>query len=142
MLRVMTGMHGRLFLLLLTVLLAVGCYSKKDEEDAFKAAERVHSQLQSGDFSSVHREAGPGVKRAMNESSFVEGMRRAYQENGTLRRITPVAYQSGVDAKAGRIHTLLFDLEFERFRVRERLVFTRSQSGKMELWDLIMDRIP
>jgi len=124
------------------VFLFSGCYSKQDEADAFKAADKIHSQLKSADFSAVYKQASQGLRKVMDESTFVSGMTQLHKENGGIRTITPVAYQSRVDSTAGRTHTLLYDLEFERARVRERMVFTRSSSGQMELWDLVVDRIP
>jgi hypothetical protein len=96
--------------------------------------------LQNGDFGSVYREGGPALKNAIGETSFVTGIARVYKENGTLEKITPIAYQTGVDSKLGPQHVLLFDVTFERIRVRERMVFTRSQAGPMELADLVIDR--
>lgn len=78
----------------------------------------------------------------MDESSFVNGLARLYKENGALKKITPRAYQSGMDAKAGKTYTVISDLEFERLHARERLVFTRSEAGQLQLWDLVMDRLP
>jgi hypothetical protein len=130
------------WLFTLLVLFAASCYSKQDEGDALTAAAKIHSQLQNGDFVTVYKEAGPGLRQAIDETSFVVAMGHLYKDKGALRKITPVAYQRGVDSRSGQNHTLLFDLEFERLRARERLVFTRAQSQEMELWDLVMDRMP
>jgi hypothetical protein len=147
----MNGIHNNFknvllrngWLLLGFILLPMaGCYSKQDESYALKATERVHSQLQSGDFATVYQEAGSGFKKATDQSSFETAMTRLYKENGALRRITPKAYQSAVDVKAGRTYTVISELEFERLRAQERLVFVRAQSGQLQLWDLVMDRLP
>ena len=60
----------------LVILSLAGCYSKQEESEALAAADKVHSKLQAGDFTSVYQEAGPGFKKAMDESSFVNGMAR------------------------------------------------------------------
>lgn len=135
-------MQIRWLLLAITVLFFAGCYSKQDEGDALKVASRIHSQMQTGDVSGIHREAAQSFRQAMDESTFVSTMRQIQKDHGTLRKWTPIAYQSGGDTKAGPNHTLLFDVEFERARSRERLVFIRSALGQMELWDIMMEPIP
>jgi hypothetical protein len=121
---------------------SIGCNVQQDRMEAQKAAERIHSQLQSLDYASVYRESGESFKEVGDESKFIAGMRLLYEENGTLKTATPIAYQSGVDSNVGRTHTLIFNLEFERGRAKERMVLTRSTSGPMQLWDLRIDPIP
>ena len=130
------------YLIFFAVLLISGCYSKHDETDALNVAAKINSQLQQGDFASIYRQAGPSFRQEGDESKYVSVMTQYFKETGALRKITPRAYQSGVDSKAGRHHVLLFDLEFERGHGRERMVFTRSASGQMELWDLSIDPLP
>lgn len=124
------------------VVFLIGCNVEQDRREAQKAAERIHSQLQSKDYTSVYRESGKSFREVGDESRFVAGMRQLYEENGSLKSATSIAYQSGVDSNAGRIHTLIFNLEFERGRAKERIVLTRSTNGQMQLWDLAIDPIP
>ena len=135
-------MQIRWLLLATIVLFFAGCYSKADEGDALKVASRIHTQMQNGDFSGIRREASPTFRQAMDESTFVSTMQQIQKDYGVLRKWTPIAYQSGVDSRAGRNHTLLFDVEFERGRSRERLVFIRSASSQMELSDISMEPLP
>jgi hypothetical protein len=135
-------MRIRWLLLATIVLLFVGCYSKADERDALKTAAKIHSQMQNGDFSGIRREASPSFRQGMDESTFVSTMQQIQKDYGVLRKWIPIAYQSGVDTKAGKNYTLVFDVEFERGRSRERLVFVRSASGQMELWDITMEPLP
>lgn len=129
------------FAFIVAVLIFSACYSKRDEADALNAAAQIHAHLQAGEFRAIHKQASQGFRRAMDESTFVSGMTQLFKDNGAIQKITPVAYQSGVDSKAGKTHTVIFDLDCERTRARERLVFTRSSAGQLELWDLVMDRI-
>src|SRR5213596_202631 len=99
-------MQSRSFLFGLTVLLVAGCYAKHDETDALKAAARIHSQLQQGDFAGIYRESGQSFKHEGDESRFVGVMGQFQKETGALRKITPIAYQSGVDSSAGRNYIL------------------------------------
>jgi len=132
----------RWFLFAAVVLVFAGCYSKQDEGDALKVASRIHAQMQNGDFSGIRKEAAPSFRRAMDEATFFSSMQAIQKDYGALRKWTPIAYQSGVDTKVGTNHTLHFDVEFERGRSKERLVFIRSSSGQMELWDITMEPLP
>ena len=120
---------------------AVACSVEQDRADAQRVADRIHSQLQKGDFASVYRESSPGFKQVGDESRFVSGMIELRKERGSLKRITRIAFQTGVDSNAGRNHTLVLDLEFDGGRARERMVLTRSDAGQMQLWDLAFDPI-
>ena len=137
-----TQMKTRFLPVLVAVVLFCSCYSKVDEADALKVAANVNSQLQSSNFKAIYKEDSQVFQQAIDETTFVSGMTQLFKDNGAIRTITPVAYQSGIDSKAGKTYILLFDLALERTRVRERMVFIRDSSGEMQLWDLIMDRIP
>jgi len=123
------------------LLLVIGCNVAQDKTDAEAVATRINSQLQIGDFASIYRESSQSFKQVGNEAKFVAGMELFHKENGDLRKITPIAYQTGVDSKAGRTHVLIFQIDCDRGGSRERMVLTRSQSGRMELWDLALEPI-
>jgi hypothetical protein len=127
---------------LAALVLVLGCDIEQDRRDAESVALRIHSQIQHGDFLSIHREAGKSFQQVGNESRFVSSMEQLRRENGLLEKWTEVAYQTGVDSNAGRTHILLFDLEFEPGRAKERMTLTRAENSKMELWDLAIDPIP
>ena len=129
-------------LFLAAIIFLSGCNVEQDRLEAKKAADRVHSQLQNQDYASIYREAGKSFKEVGDESKFVAGMLQVHEERGSLKTATPIAYQSGVDSDAGRTHTLIFNLEFERGRASERMVLTRGPTAQMQLWDLGIDPIP
>ena len=124
-----------------TVILFLSCNTQQDRRDAEEKASRIHAQLQRGDFLSIYGESSSGFKQVGNESTFITGMQRFLKENGSLKTATEVAYLASFDSNAGRTHTLIFDLEFERGRAKERMIFVRSSNGQMELWDLSVDPI-
>jgi hypothetical protein len=100
------------------------------------AAARIHSFVEKQDFASIYRESSDGFKQDGDESRLVASMNAIYEGVGALKEAKPVAYQSTIDSKAGRLHVVMFDLEFERGRGKERMVFTRTKNGEMRLWDI------
>jgi hypothetical protein len=128
-----------LTLALTLILTTLGCSNEKDRSDALKAADRIHTFVKNQDFASIYRESGDSFKQEGDESKFVENMNAIYQNVGALKEAEPVAYQSTIDSKAGQQHVLIYDLGFERARGRERLEFTRNQSGEMRLWDIVIE---
>ena len=133
------GSRGVLIVLLLMLL--TGCQSKQEEKETLESAARIHSQLQRGDFSAIYEEASPILRKEMEESVFVAGLKTVYKDNGPIKNRTPIAFQRSHDLNLGSQNILLFDVAFERITVRERMVFIRSQSNHLELVDLVIDRI-
>jgi hypothetical protein len=124
----------------LFIALSIGCLSSNDLEDAKAAASKVHSQMQSGDYASIYRESAPRFKSVGSESQFVSKMQEVSQVTGALKKAEAISFEAGVDSNIGKTYTLLSELEFERGIFRERMIFTRSDSGQMQLWKLDMDR--
>ncbi len=121
-------------LLLLAVACSPSCNIEQDRRDARVIADRVHSQMQSGDFSGIYRESAPRFKSVGTEPQFISMMQQFFEQNGKLVKAQEVAYQAGIDSRAGRTHTLTFDVDYERGHARERLIFTRDANGQMHLW--------
>lgn len=68
-------------------------------------------------------------------------MKQFLEDNGALKKANEIAYQTSIDSNIGRTHALTIDLDFEHGRAREHMIFTRSDSGKMQLWKLDIDPI-
>lgn len=128
-------------LALTLVLTALGCSNEQDRSDALKAADRIHSFVKKQDFASIYRESSDGFKQEGDESKFVESMKTIYENVGVLKDAKPVAYQSTIDSNAGKQHVLIFDLEFERARARERVVFIRTKNSELRLWDIVIEPV-
>lgn len=118
-----------------------GCTSEHDRADALKAADRIHFLARNKDFASVYREASDEFKQEGEESKLIESMKAIFESAGALKDVEPVAYQSTVDSKTGRQHILIFDLAFEHAHGRERLVFIRTKSGEMRLFDIVIEPV-
>jgi hypothetical protein len=110
--------------------------TEQEWNDSRAVAERVHSQMRSGNYAAVYRESAPRFKGVGSEEQFVSLMQKFDSENGALKNRTEIAFAKGVDTNAGDIRLLYFDLEFERGRMNEKMTFTRSESGQMQLWKL------
>ena len=123
------------------ILTALGCSNQQDRSDALKAADRIHSLVKKQDFAFIYRESSDGFKQEGDESKFVEGMKTIYENVGVLKDAKPVAYQSTIDSNGGKQHVLIFDLEFERARARERVVFIRTKNSEMRLWDIVIEPV-
>lgn len=127
--------------IILTSLSLAGCSSEQDRTEAMAAAERIHSFVRKQDFASIYRESSDGFKQDGDESRLVESMKAIYESVGALKEAKPIAYQNTVDSKAGKLHVVIYDLQFERGRGKERIVFTRTQNGEMRLWDLVIEPV-
>jgi hypothetical protein len=126
----------RTILILAILTLTSACNAGRDRQDTLVAAARVHSQLQAGDFAVIYSEAAPRFKSVGSESQFVSQMQQFFLESGKLVKVQEVAYQSGIDSQAGPTHTLDFTVDYQQMQGRERLIFTRSNNGQMQLWKL------
>jgi hypothetical protein len=130
-------MHRAHLVALLVALSALcGCNPAQDWDDARVVANRVHSQLSAGDHAGIYKEAAPRFKTVGTESQFVALMRQLTHEHGFLKDARELGYESGFDTEAGAVSVLLYDVQFEKSRMRERLMIKRSHTGKMELWKL------
>lgn len=126
----------RSVLIFIFFLLASACNVQRDQQDVLAVSSRVHAQMQAGDFAAVYRDSAPRFRSVGSESEFVSRMQQFVTENGKFLKAREVAYQSGLDSEAGRIHTLIFNVEYERAQGREHLIFIRSNNGQMQLWKL------
>lgn len=133
----------RLFQIVLatTLVFMFGCNARHDELDAERAAERIHSQIKSQDSKSIYSESDDSFKEAGDESKFVAAMQKIYAAYGPMKTATPISYQSVFDSNIGAKQVLTFELEFERARAKEKITFTRSRNGQMQLWDIVIDPI-
>ena len=66
-------------------------------------------------------------------------MTELHDKLGAIKNIKEMAYQAGLDSRAGRTHALVFDVHCESARARETLVFVRGEDHKMQLWKLNID---
>lgn len=123
-------------MILAALMSVIGCNSSKDRDDAKVVAERVHGQLRAGNYQAIYNESAPRFKTVGSEADFINAMQRQRSFAGLLKNATELAYETGVDASAGRIYVLVYDLEFERGQTRAHMIFTRSASGQMQLWKL------
>jgi len=138
--RLLRTLYGIVACAIITGLFA--CDFGKDEKDAKAFAERIHEQMQAGNYVSIYNQGTSHFKGTGNESQFVAMMQKYQSEAGLLKKAQPIAYEAGVDSNVGKIYVLVYDLEFERARLRERLILTRSEQGQMQLLKLESSTTP
>src|SRR6266850_1434547 len=97
-------------LLVFIGLWSLGCNVERDRVDAGRVASRIHAQIQSKDFHAIYRESGQSFKEVGDEPTFITRMKQFCEDNGSLKKATSVAYQTGIDSDVGRKHILNFDL--------------------------------
>ncbi len=105
------------------------------------AAARIHTQIQSGQYSMIYRESAPAFQTSGNESQFISQMMNINAENGSFKDAVLIAYQMGVDSQVGRTHSLVFSVHYEQGKMREHLLFTRSSNSQMQLLKISMEPI-
>ena len=117
----------------LSLSLLGGCAIQRDQEAARLVAARIHSQMHSRDFAAIYRESATGFK-TVDEADFVARMNEICDKLGRFNNLNEITYQTGLDSRVGRTHTLIFDLRGELRRARETLVLIRGENGDMLLW--------
>ena len=106
--------------------------SPQDKSDAEAAATRVLAQMESGDFSTIYRNAAPTFQQIGKEEAFVAKFQQTRQTVGPLGKPQEASFVTAPD----RSYILVYHLENDRFKTERRLTFARSKSGKMELFGM------
>ena len=119
-----------------SVTFCAACGIERERIAAESVAARVHDNMRAGDFAVVYKESAPRIKTVATESEFVDFYKQVQQNFGLLKRANEVAYEARYDSRIGRMHVLMFDLEYERGRVHETMTLVRSDSSEMQLWML------
>lgn len=118
------------------ILFSFGCNVGQNKSEAQALASQIHNQIQAGDYKGLYNAAEPNFQKGGTEAEFVTAMEQLRQEYGTLKKASPVAYATRIDSNIGTMHILIYDLEFDRKKVTERITFTRSDQGKMQLYEM------
>jgi len=106
--------------------------SPQDKSDAEAAAARILSQMESGDFSTIYKDANPGFRQIGSEELFVTKFQQTRQKTGPFNNPRELSFVSLPD----KTYVLVYRLENERFKSERRLTFDRQKNGKMELFGL------
>jgi hypothetical protein len=122
-----------IILVVLVVGLLNGCANSGDRKDARAAATRIHEQIQRRSFAQIYDESADAFKM-IEKPQFVADMRDIFDKLRSIKNFKEIAYQTGFDSRAGRTHSLVFEVQCETERVRETLVFVRANDRTMQLW--------
>ena len=131
----------RVFLIVFALSLVAACAGQQDRGVARLAAGRIHSQMLSGDFGAIYNESADGFK-TIDASEFISMMTTMQDKLGRIKNIKELAYQTGLDSRVGRTHTLIFDIEYDSGRVKETLVLIYADRHTMQLWKLGIEPRP
>jgi len=129
-----------LLVITLSVGLSTGCNVAKDRDAAETAATRIHAQMRNRDFAGIYNQSASGF-RTVPEGEFVSHMTEIQNKLGQINEIKAVAYETGMDTRVGRTHTLIFGVRYDHGRVRETLVLVRGNNNEMQLWKLGIEPI-
>jgi hypothetical protein len=130
-----------LVVLLIGAYALVGCFDQQDRSKALTVADRVHAHLRSAEFAAIYDEAAPRFKTVGSQSEFVSRMREFHEQLGTLKNVSEISYEVGMDSTLGSTYTLLFVLEYERGKVSEHLILVRPSADEMKLWKMDLQSI-
>lgn len=103
--------------------------SPQDKADAQAAATQVLALMESGDFSSIYKNAAAEFKQIGIENQFVAKFQQTRNNVGILKNPKEISFV----AVPGNGLVFVYRLENERYKSDLRLTFTRAKSGKMEL---------
>ena len=92
-------------------------------------AARVLAQFESGDFSSLYKEASLGFQQLGSEDQFIAKFQQTRQSVGALKNPKETSFET----LPNNIHVLVYRVSNDHYNTDMRLTFTRSKNGKMEL---------
>ena len=105
----------------------------RGKQEAERIADRIHVQIQQGDYSAIYNEATLGFKAQGSEAEFIRFMTDYRQRTGAFKKATQVVFEVGMDSTPAEIYSFIYDLEFENGHLTEKLTLTPSDTGKMQL---------
>lgn len=95
--------------------------------------------MRSGDYVSIYRESAPRFKSTATEAQFVSVMQEFVRQHEGFKAAIEIAWQTGVDSTAGKVHFVTYELELGNAKTREQLTLARADSGVVQLWKLQID---
>lgn len=111
-----------LFLVFLLVALQVSCGAKKGKENAERAVEKFHTQLNAGQFREIYLESDAGFREATSEADAVALFEAIHRKLGTVQQATPSG--GHVNATTGGTFVMLgYDVQFSEGKGVEQFVF-------------------
>lgn len=129
------GKRASLLAVILLLVVNFGCGVEEEFKQAKTIADRVHVQMQAGDYVSIYQQAGPGFRSSGSEAQFVLLMQDFVHQHGPIIGVDQTGHEIGVDSTAGKVHVLTFDLRFQKMRAKERIIVSAVEGG-MKLWKL------
>jgi N-acetyl-beta-hexosaminidase len=113
-------------LLALTVLSA--CASSKNVQNAAKAVEQFHSQMNTEQFQTIYVAADDGFHKATNESDFVALLQAVHKKLGNVQTSQRTNFQVGVSTGQGTVVTLVYNTAFDQGSGTEQFLWHMSDN--------------
>jgi hypothetical protein len=134
--RLVTCCYNLGVVLLLAGLLSLNlsCESKNDLKAARESARVFHEQFIRHDYNAIYTNASSRFKSIRSQEGFASMMTEITEEYGNLLKVKEESAATIINTNDGKMHILIFHLEFEKIKATERLTFTRDKTGQMRLW--------
>ena len=103
--------------------------SAQEQAEARAAAVKALARFESGDFSSLYKEASSGFQALGSESQFVAKFQQTRQKIGVLKNPKETSFET----LPNKSHVLVYRISNDQYDTDIRLTFSRAKNGKLEL---------
>jgi hypothetical protein len=110
-------------LLTLVVALSLSCGVKKGKENAERAVEKFHNQLNAGQFHEIYAETDDAFKKAATEEQTTQLFEAVHRKLGTVQNAKLAGWHVNTAAGTGTSITLGYEVDFSEGKGTEEFVF-------------------
>jgi len=124
-------------------LLVLGCGLAKGKEQAARAVDTFHQQMNAAQFAEIYRAASPELQKTTTEADFTRLMETIHRKLGNFKTAREVGSRA-ISGSSGTTVTLTEESEFEHGSGTETFVFSVSDASatlvryKISSQDLIL----
>ena len=111
-----------LILFILVVALQLSCGVKKGKENAERAVEKFHSQLNAGQFQQIYSESDEAFRKAVTEEQALQLFQAVRQKLGTVQQAKLTGWHVNA-ATGGNVVTLGYEVDFSEGKGTEQFVY-------------------
>ena len=122
-----------LILLTLVVALQLSCGVKKGKENAERAVEKFHSQLNAGQYQQIYTESDEAFRKAVTEEQAIQLFEAVRRKLGTVQQAKLTGWHVNA-ATGGTAVTLGYEVDFSQGKGVEQFVY-RVSGGKALLFN-------
>ncbi|HZN06148.1 MAG TPA: DUF3887 domain-containing protein [Pyrinomonadaceae bacterium] len=111
-----------LILFTLVVALQLSCGVKKGKENAERAVEKFHSQLNAGQFQQIYSESDEAFRKAVTEEQALQLFDAVHRKLGTVQQAKLTGWHVNATT-GGTAVTLGYDVDFSEGKGTEQFVY-------------------